>query len=318
MTIPEDLPAPLRIDVCICTYRRRELEDTLLSIGALEMPPNAVVRVIVADNDTEPSARDRVYALAARLPFDVIYVHCPASNISIARNACLESSSGDVIAFIDDDSTASPQWLVELIAVMTATGADAVLGPVHAVYAGNAPGWMQQGDFHSTRPVVVDGEIRTGYSGNVMLRRSSPRLLGRRFKLALGRTGGEDTEYFTQLYRAGGQIGFAPQAVVHEPVQENRARFSWLMQRRFRSGQTHGRLLGQARQGTANLSAVGIAIAKAAYCFALAAIHTANAQKRNGFVLRGAVHVGVVGGLLGMREIHQYGEEPAERRGNAA
>jgi succinoglycan biosynthesis protein ExoM len=318
MTKPEDLPTPLRIDVCVCTYRRRELEDTLLSIGALDVPPNAVIRVIVADNDAEPSARDHVYALAARLPFDVIYVHCPASNISIARNACLESSCGDVIAFIDDDSTASPQWLVELVAVMTATGADAVLGPVHAVYAGNAPGWMQQGDFHSARPVVVDGKIRTGYSGNVMLRRSSPRLLGRRFNLALGRTGGEDTEYFTQLYRVSGQIGFAPRAVVQEPVPENRARFSWLLQRRFRSGQTHGRLLGQTRQGTASLSAIVAAMAKAAYCFTFAAANAANAQKRNGFVLRGTVHVGVVGGLLGVHEIRQYGEEPTESRSNAA
>ena len=31
----------LRIDVCVCTYRRRELEDTLRSIGALTVPPNA-------------------------------------------------------------------------------------------------------------------------------------------------------------------------------------------------------------------------------------------------------------------------------------
>ncbi|RUM98350.1 glycosyltransferase family 2 protein [Pseudaminobacter arsenicus] len=314
MIAPEDLPASLRIDVCICTYRRRELEDTLLSIGALDVPPNATVRVIVADNDTEPSARDLVYALAARLPFDVIYVHCPASNISIARNACLESASGDVIAFIDDDSTACPQWLVALSSAMSVTGADAVLGPVEAVYSANAPDWMRRGDFHSTRPVFVEGEIHTGYSGNVMLRRSSSRLRGRRFNLALGRTGGEDTEYFTQLYRAGGHIVFAPQAMVHEPVPENRARFSWLMQRRFRSGQTHGRLLGQTRHGAAGLGAIGVAVAKVAYCFALASVHVANAQKRNGFTLRGAMHIGVVGGLLGVREIRQYGEEPAGKR----
>jgi succinoglycan biosynthesis protein ExoM len=308
MIAPEDLPMPLRIDLCICTYRRRELEDTLVSIGALDVPPDTAIRIIVADNDAEPTARDLVYALAAKLPFDVVYVHCPASNISIARNACLESASGDVIAFIDDDSTACPQWLTALTATMTATGADAVLGPVEAVYPANAPGWMRRGDFHSTRPVFVEGEIRTGYSGNVMLRRSSPWLLRRRFSLALGRTGGEDTEYFTQLYRAGGHIVFAPQAVVCEPVPEGRARFSWLAQRRFRSGQTHGRLLGQTQQGAAGLGAVGIAMAKAVYCFAFAAVHAANVQKRNGSVLRGIMHIGVVGGLLGVREIRQYGE----------
>ena len=317
MTMRQDLPVPLRIDVCICTYRRRELEDTLLSIGALAVPPDAVVRVIVADNDAEPSARELVYALAARLPFDVIYVHCPSSNISIARNACLESASGDFIAFIDDDSTACPQWLAALTSAMNATGADAVLGPVDAIYSAHAPGWMRRGDFHSTRPVFVEGEIRAGYSGNVMLRRSSPRLRGRRFNLALGRSGGEDTEYFTRLYQAGGNIAYAPQAVVIEPVPEARACFSWLAQRRFRSGQTHGRLLGAMRGGSAGLGAIGMAMAKAAYCFALAAVHAANPQKRNGSILRGVMHAGVVGGLLGVHEIRQYGEEPAGKR-NAA
>ncbi len=39
---------PTRIDVCVCTYRRPELEDTLLSLGALTIPPHTAVRVIVA------------------------------------------------------------------------------------------------------------------------------------------------------------------------------------------------------------------------------------------------------------------------------
>ena len=305
----------LRIDVCVCTYRRRELEATLLSLGAMYVPGNAAVRIIVADNDAAPSARELVYTLAARLPFDVAYVHCPASNISIARNACLESSAGDLTVFIDDDSTASREWLTELVGVAEATGADAVLGPVRAVYSPDAPDWMRRGDFHSTLPVFVDGEIRTGYSGNVLLRRASPRVAGRRFNLALGRTGGEDSEYFTHLHRAGGRIAFAPKALVYEPVPENRAQFSWLLKRRFRSGQTHGRLLAE-RSGA--IRSVVQASAKVVYCFLAAAVHAIAPERRNRFALRGVMHLGVVSGLLGVREIRQYGEEPAGRRSNAA
>ena len=128
MTTRGNSSEKLRIDVCVCTYRRRELDDTLLSIGALAVPQNATVRVIVADNDVLPSARERVYALAAEIPFHVVYVHCPASNISIARNACVENSTGDFLAFIDDDETASEEWLTELLRVAESTGADAVLG----------------------------------------------------------------------------------------------------------------------------------------------------------------------------------------------
>ena len=308
----------LRIDVCVCTYRRRELEDTLRSIGALTVPPNATIRVIVADNDVEPTARERVSVLAARLPFDITYVHCPASNISIARNACLESSSGDLLAFIDDDETASAEWLAELMKVAEATGADAVLGPVRAVYSDAAPGWMRRGDFHSTNPVWVGGEIRTGYTCNVVLRRASPVVAGRRFNLALGRTGGEDTEYFARMHEAGGMIAYAPLALVEEPVPHGRTRFSWLTKRRFRSGQTHGRLLGETRHGTGLLPPVGLAAAKAAYCFLAAGAVAVAPERHNRYALRGIMHSGVVSGLLGVGEIRQYGEEPAGTGSNAA
>jgi succinoglycan biosynthesis protein ExoM len=307
----------LRVDVCVCTYRRRELDDTLLSIGALTVPENVTVRVIVADNDVVPSARERVYALAAEIPFPVVYVHCPASNISIARNACVENSTGDFLAFIDDDETASDEWLAELLGVAKSTGADAVLGPVQAVYSDDAPGWMKRGDFHSTAPVWVKGEIRTGYTCNVLLRRASPHVAQRRFNLALGRTGGEDTEYFTQLHQAGGSIAFAPRAMVYERVPHNRTQFSWLTKRRFRFGQTHGRLVGETRQGLAVVRQVGLAAAKAGYCFVAAAVFAIAPVRRNRFVLRGIMHSGVVSGLLGIREIRQYGE-PAQGRADAA
>lgn len=315
---PENAMRNVRIDVCVCTYRRRELDDTLRSIGALTVPPNATIRLVVADNDVEPSARERVYALAARLPFDVVYVHCPASNISIARNACLESGNGDFLAFIDDDETVRAEWLTELMKVAEATGADAVLGPVRAVYSEAAPGWMRRGDFHSTNPVWVGGEIRTGYTSNVVLRRASPAVSGRRFNLALGRTGGEDTEYFAQMHEAGGRIAFAPLALVEEPVPDARTRFSWLTKRRFRSGQTHGRLLVGTRRGAGLLALVGVAGAKAAYCFLAAGALAIWPEHRNRYALRGVMHSGVVSGLLGVREIRQYGGEPAEERGNAA
>jgi succinoglycan biosynthesis protein ExoM len=307
-----------RIDVCVCTYRRRELEDTLRSIGAMTVPADTAVRIIVADNDTAPSARERVYALAAKLPFPIVYVHCPASNISLARNTCLENGSGDYLAFIDDDCIASKAWLAELLAAIEETGADAMLGPVYPVYGSAAPRWMRKGDFHATLPVLVGGEIRTGYSGNVMLRRASPRIAGRRFNLDRGRTGGEDTEYFTLLHRAGGSIAFAPKAVVHEPVPDDRARLSWLARRRFRVGQTHGRLLGEAGPPSGIVPQVGLAAAKAACCLAAAAGLAVLPVQRNRFLLRGIMHAGVVSGLTGAREIVQYGEEPAGRRSNAA
>lgn len=316
---PQDEPDARRVaahttvDICVCTYRRPYLAETLRSLAGLTLPPATTARIIVADNDATPSARALVETLRPTLPFAIDYRHCPESNISLARNACLDAAEGDFLAFIDDDSTATPDWLKALLECAQASRADVVLGPVCAVYGETAPAWMRQGDFHSTGPVWVDGEIRTGYSGNVLLDRRSAHVAGRRFDLRLGQTGGEDTRYFQELHQSGGRIAYAPQATMFEPVSPERARFAWLAKRRFRSGQTHGRLLAAQ---TSRLPQAGLASAKAAICLAAAIAHAASPQRRNRELLRGVLHVGAVSGLFGMNEIRLYG--PGKEAPNAA
>jgi succinoglycan biosynthesis protein ExoM len=306
------------VDVCVCTFRRPELADTLRSVAALDVPSGFDIRVIVADNDDGPTAELLVATLAETLKLPISYRHCPARNISIARNACLDASTADFVAFLDDDETASPRWLVELVATADLSGAAAVLGPVRARYRPDAPNWMRRGDFHSTLPVWVGGEIRTGYTCNVLLRMGADSLRGRRFSLARGQTGGEDTEFFDHMVKAGGRIAFSPQAWVDEVVPRARAAFDWLRRRRFRVGQTHGHLLGRDAHGLALVRQVGLASAKAVFCFASAIPVAISPVRRNRSVLRGIMHVGVVSGLVGVREIRQYGLPSPQEGGKRA
>lgn len=306
------------IDICVCTFRRPELADTLRSIAAMDRPVGFEIGVVVADNDDQPSAQPLVKALAQELKLPIRYRHAPARNISIARNACLDASVSDLVAFIDDDETASVRWLAELVATAEASGATAVLGPVRAHYRQDAPAWMRKGDFHSTLPVWVRGEIRTGYTCNVLLRTGEASLRGRRFSLARGQTGGEDTEFFDGMVRDGGSIAFSPDALVEEVVPRARAAFDWLRRRRFRFGQTHGHLIGHGASGIRRVGQVGLASAKAAYCFSMAALTAISPVRRNRSVLRGIMHVGVVSGLVGVREIRQYGLTSAQEGGKHA
>ncbi|MDW5315388.1 glycosyltransferase family 2 protein [Rhizobium sp. PL01] len=297
----------IRIDIGVCTYRRPELEQTLRSLGSIAVPEGAQIRIIVADNDDRPSAKARVDALRAAVQHEIVYVHCPSSNISIARNACLDNATGDFLAFIDDDETASQDWIAQLIQTAVATAADVVLGPVKATYGSDAPGWMQQGDFHSTFPVWVGDRIITGYTCNVLLRLAAPSLTGRRFNLALGRSGGEDTEFFTHTHRMGGKITYAPAAWVEEPVPAKRAAFSWLAKRKFRFGQTHGRLIATGTGAAGKIRQLALAAAKSGFCGLASAALFFSPVRRNRYILRAFMHAGVVVGLLGVREIEQYG-----------
>ena len=96
-------PATARdVDVCVCTFRRASVSDLLASLAKLETP-GWRVRVIVADNDDQPSARETVESAFAAFRLDGRYIHAPARNISVARNACLDAAQAPLVAFIDDD-----------------------------------------------------------------------------------------------------------------------------------------------------------------------------------------------------------------------
>ncbi|WP_332702273.1 glycosyltransferase family 2 protein [Devosia sp.] len=300
----------ISVDICICTFRRPFLAETLRSVAALAIE-DVAVRVIIADNDASASARDLVAAVERDFPWPITYVHAPAANICIARNACLDVASADYVAFIDDDETVSPQWLVELLDTARLTRADAVLGPVHAVYDARTPEWMVEGDFHSTLPVVVNGAIRTGYTCNVLIRRVAP-FAALRFDLALGRSGGEDTDYFYRLTALGGTIAEAPDALVYEPVPAERAAMAWLIRRRLRMGQTHGMLVRGAR-----LPAAAIAVAKAGYCVAMTGMTAFSPIGRRKNLLRAVLHMGVVGGIMGVRQAVHYGDGASRQAPNS-
>lgn len=294
------------VDIGICTYRRPAVVETLASLARQTLPVGLTLRVIVADNDEQPEARERVLAAATEHRLDVTYVHAPSRNICVARNACLAAATAPFLVFIDDDETATPAWLAALLAEAE-KGWDAVLGPVKAIYGADAPGWMADADFHSTAPVYVDGEIRKGYAGNALLRRATVERLGLRFDLALGRQGGEDDDFFYRLTDAGGRIGFAAKALAHEPVPAPRSSLNWLLKRSFRTGQTHGaRVSSRTRGVIGRLTQGGLAAAKSSACMAGAAATALSPAQRSKWLVRGALHAGVVARLAGMRELQLY------------
>jgi len=295
------------VDVCICTYHRPAIVDALRSISGQQGCDAVRVRIVVADDAEQPTARDLVASAAQELAFDTIYVHAPANNVSVARNACLDAAQSDWLAFLDDDEIASPNWLSSLVLEAKRGQWDAVLGPVQALYPTSAPVWIRKGDFHSTRPVFVRGRIETGYTGNVLIRRAAIAREGLRFRTELGRSGGEDEDFFNRLRDAGGCIGFAAGALAYETIPSGRLTLGWLLRRSFRAGQTYGgRLQARSRSVPARILALAVAAAKAATCAVAALVHLPFTARRNRFLTRAALHCGVVARLTGLKEVRLY------------
>lgn len=291
------------VDVCVCTFRRPAVAGLLASLAKQDLGGALRVRVIVADNDDTPSARETVEAELAANGLDGVYLHAPARNISIARNACLQAVTAPLLAFIDDDEIARQGWLAGLVAAMDVTKSDVVFGKVNAAYAADAPRWMRAADLHSTPAPVRSGVIDGGYTCNVLMRRKAVGCL--RFDPKFGRSGGEDTTFFAAMRGMGATMSYTADAVVDEPVTEARSSLAWLTQRAYRSGQTYGLLRlgkGESRGKVAVLS-----LAKVMTCFAMAGLTIWSAARWRKATVRAYLHAGVLGAAMGRAPLELYG-----------
>lgn len=303
--------SPPHLEICVCTYRRPQVVQTLRSLQNLVLPDGYNVTVLVIDNDAAPSAQEAVQKIAEMAAIPVRYAHVPQGNISIARNGALAHSHADFLAFIDDDEVAAEDWLFHLTQKMEEDTADVVLGPVEAVYAPNAPAWMRAQQVHSTAPVWTHGEITTGYTCNVLIKCKTARIRGLSFDLSLGKSGGEDTKFFHDIFERGGKITFAPKALVYEDVPDDRARLGWLVRRRFRMGQTHGKILAAKSALLARVAQFGLALAKVVFCAGVLFATSLIPPKRNAALLRLVLHIGTMAGLVGLKPVQIYGASTA-------
>lgn len=299
-----------KIAIGICTFRRPMLTETLHSLAAQALPPGTSCSVIVADNDDTPTALPLVEQARTAASHPLHYVHAPARNICLARNALLDKAADlgvDYLAFIDDDETATPDWIKNLLEQISASGDDAVLGHVQAVYRPDTAAWLHRVRPHDAAPVIQrDGRILTGYAGNVILRLKSPALQGRRFNPALGVTGGEDDDFFSSMVRDGGTISYAPDAFVFEKVPPARESLRYLMLRKFRSGQTYAMITEPDRRGRLGVIPLTQAAAKTALLLTWAGLNVLSPDRRMRALLRASLHAGVCAHLLGTKTLELY------------
>jgi succinoglycan biosynthesis protein ExoM len=83
------------VDVCICTYKRPDVVNALRTVAEQQGAEEISYRVIIADNAERPEAREMIVDAARRVGLEFLYIHAPAKNISIARNACLDAASAE-------------------------------------------------------------------------------------------------------------------------------------------------------------------------------------------------------------------------------
>ncbi|WP_147162188.1 glycosyltransferase family 2 protein [Pararhodospirillum oryzae] len=276
------------VTICICTFRRPSLATALESVCCQEGVARSAVPILVVDNDEGPTARRLVDATAERLGAKIDYLHAPARNISIARNAAMDAVSTTWIAFMDDDEYAASTWLETLL--RAGTDKDAVVGPCISLYAPEMPEWVRTCDFHSNR---ITGRLDNAYTSNTLINVDFVRANGLRFPIECGVTGGEDTIFFRLFSMAGGKISYCKEAIVYEKVVPQRATMKWVLLRRYRSGQTHGLLLHKFDKKRYRILILTAGI-KFFICLSAALFWAPMSGKWRRWLARAALHAGAV------------------------
>jgi succinoglycan biosynthesis protein ExoM len=226
--------------VCMLTYRRPEgLADAIGMLRTqLDLVPGA--RLLVVDNDEQPSASSSV-AEAAAGDVRVVYVHEPTPGIAAARNRALDEAGPEaVVVFIDDDEQPSEKWLATLLACWEETGAAAVAGRVVSHFAVDPDPWITAtGVFQ--RPRYSTGNFVTAAATNNLLL-DMAQVGALRFDLGFGLTGGSDTVFTRAVVAAGGRIVWCDEATVHDLVPAGRATREWTLARASRVGNSDSRV----------------------------------------------------------------------------
>ncbi|WGM31558.1 glycosyltransferase family 2 protein [Brevundimonas sp. NIBR11] len=235
------------VSVIVPTLRRPEsLERALRSLFSQTAP---IASIVVVDNDPQATARDTATRLTAESPCPLIYRHEPHPGVATARNAGLQETDAPLIAFLDDDEAASPQWLAALLTALDRTNADVVFGPI----SGRVPadtGWATsylEAFFGRAGPSTTQRIDKPWGCGNSLMVRATALPGPAPFDASADQSGGEDDALFAALGARGGTFGWAADAWVEEFAPPHRATMRYALSRAFAYGQGPSQTAAKAR-----------------------------------------------------------------------
>jgi glycosyltransferase involved in cell wall biosynthesis len=232
------MPQEGHICVCICTYKRPEPLNRLLSkLDIQETEGLFDFSIVIVDNDRLESGRRTVESRARTAKIFTRYYVEPEQNIAMARNRAIENSNGDYVAFIDDDESPGAQWLVTLYKTIHHYGSDGVLGPVLPHFEEEPPQWVLKGKFFD-RPTHPTGHVlewKNTRTGNAVLKRDLFKVGTKWFDSSFG-SGGEDRDFFRRKIEQGHIFVWCNEAPVFETVPPKRWKRTVLLKRALLRG----------------------------------------------------------------------------------
>lgn len=240
------------ISVVVCVYTEQRWHDILAAVGSLRRQSRPAHEIIVVV-DHNPSLFSRLDAELtasgpdARPPVRVI-ANREGRGLSGGKNTGVATAAGDVVAFLDDDAVAEPDWLKFLADGYTDERVAGVGGLTMPRWDTRRPSWFPRefdwvvGCNYLGMPVSRQA-VRNLLGGNASFRRDVFGLAGG-FTSDVGRSGArlplgcEETEFCIKIGQRDreAKLLIDHRAVIWHRIPAQRCRISYFVTRCYAEG----------------------------------------------------------------------------------
>jgi glycosyltransferase involved in cell wall biosynthesis len=231
------------ISVVICAYTEARWDDLVAAVESVRRqsaPPKEII--VAVDHNLRLLARVREH-----IPGVVAVENREPRGLSGTRNSGIDAAHGAVIAFLDEDALAAPDWLERLNAEYQDPTVAGVGGAIEPLWLNGRPAWFPEefawvvGCTYRGMP-QAKAPIRNLIGCNMSFRREVFEASGR-FRSGIGRIGTrpvgcEETEFCIRATRRStqGVLLYEPQARVRHRVPASRATWRYFTSRCYAEG----------------------------------------------------------------------------------
>ncbi|MGI9533464.1 MAG: glycosyltransferase, partial [Thermodesulfobacteriota bacterium] len=239
------------ISVVICTFNRKEyLEKAIESIVNQTLNPE-LFELIIVNNNSSDGTGELVNKKFSALPFKLKYIIEKEQGLSACRNTGFRNATFKYIAYIDDDGTASENWLENILLLIESVNDKDFAGAgghVFPIWEIPIPWWLVPGiqQYYSVfnladKQFILSVKSKRTLPGcNIFYLKSVLEKYGG-FNTKLGRNtdkliSGEETFLNKAIINDGYKLIYEPNIQIKHHIPRSRIKFSWLLSRSFWGG----------------------------------------------------------------------------------
>ncbi len=243
------------VSVIVCTYNRKNLLKPCIESVFNQLYSKDNYEILIIDGRSTDGTEDIIKEMSKKSPCRYKLIKQIGCGLSNARNIGIKASTGDIVAFIDDDAEAEVDWLEYLVEPYSDINTGCVGGKALPKFESPPPNWFEKKlwgwvglqDLGEVRKIIEKGKTQEYPVGcNISFRKSIFNQMGF-FREDLGRIkksllSYEETEICNRILALDYKIIYEPKGIVQHFVPKYRISLKYFIQRYYFEGISEARV----------------------------------------------------------------------------